>query len=282
MGLLGSVWSGIKSCASTVWSGIKSVGSAVVKFAGSAITSVGQMVGGKAAAFMSLVSGIVSGPLGGILGPVIGQLIIKAAIKTIEKLAKILGIVDDDDNTEELGYRIEEADKAENKNWKQKEDFASLAEYYAYLKEQIPDDKINYDRLKRNKDYYAVLGMAAETAGIEEALHIVLPPTFLYEVGKSRMEPGEIRAFADAFRTLGYDSIEVIDYFKGKMDAGEAKRITEAVIESLKIYCRDKTETQLYARLGEMQAIARDDNKLKDIYEKELKETNEKEQIPEI
>ena len=124
--------------------------------------------------------------------------------------------------------------------------------------------------------------MAAETAAIEEELKITLPPTFLFEAAKSRMEAEEIRAFADAFRGLGYDSVDVLDYFKGRMATGEAKRITEAIVASLKEYCKDKTESELYTRLGEMQAIARDDNKLKDIYKKEIDEINEKQQIPEV
>lgn len=282
MGFWSSICSGISSLASGAVGIVKSVGSAAIGFAKTACTALGQLVGGKAGAFMSLVGGIVSGPLGPILGPIIGKLIIKVVVKTIEALAKLLGIIKEDDKTEELGYRIEEANKEENKNWKQKEDFDSMAEYYAYLKEQIPDDKINYAKLKNNRDYYAVLGMAAETAGIEEELRIALPPAFLFEAGRSRMQPEEIRAFADAFRTLGYASIEVMDYFKGKMAPGEAKRITEAIIESLKTYCKDKTEGEFYARLGQMQAIARDDNKLKDVYKEELVEINEKQEMPEI
>ncbi len=283
MGLWDAICSGISSIASAVCSGIKSVGSAIVKFAGSAISAVGQMIGGKAAGFLGLVGGLVSGPLGGILGPIIGQLIIKVVVKVVEKLAKMLGIIKEEDKTEELGYRIEEANKEENKDWKQKEDFSSLAEYYAYLKEQVPDEMINHKELKRNHDYYSILGMSAETAAIEEELNIAIPPTFLFEVGRSRMEPNEIRAIADAFRALGYDSVEVMDYFKGKkLTPSEAKRITESIIESLKTYYQDKTEAQLYARLGEMQANSRDDNKLKDVYKDELKETSEKQQIPEI
>lgn len=281
-GILGAIGSGIKACAGAAWSGIKSVGSAAVSFAGSAISAFGKMIGGKAGAFMSLVGGVVSGPLGGILGPIIGQIIIKVLVKAVEKLAKMLGIIKEEDNTEELGYRIEEANKEENKHWKQKEDFDTLPEYYDYLKKQIPDEKINYDRLKQNRDYYAVVGMAAETASIEQELKITLPPTFMFEAAKSRMEAEEIRAFADAFRGLGYDSVEVLDYFKGRLSFGESKRITEAIISSLKVYYKDKTESELYTRLGEMQAIARDDNKLKDFYKKEIIETNEKQQIPEI
>ncbi len=104
----------------------------------------------------------------------------------------------------------------------------------------------------------------------------------MFEAAKSRMESEEIRAFAEAFKGLGYGSVEVLDYFKGKLPPGEAKRITEAIIASLKVYCKDKTESELYTRLGEMQAIARDENKLKDFYKKEIQETNEKQQIPEM
>ena len=282
MGIWDSICSGISSLASAALDGIKSIGSAAAGFAKSACTAFGQLLGGKAAALIGLVSGLVSGPLGGILGSVIGQLVIHTAIKTFETLAKSQGVIKEDDKTEELGYRIAEANLPENKHWKEKADFPSLAEYYAYLKEQIPDDKIDHDKLRRNRDRYVVCGMEAETEGIAETLHIALPQTFLFEAGKSRMAPEEIRAFADAFRTLGYDSIEALDYFKGRIAPGEAKRITEAIIGALKTYCKDKTEAQLYARLGQMQAIARDDNKLKDVYEKELKEIHEKQQIPEL
>lgn len=280
--ILSGISSGIKACVSGAVSMIKNVGSAVISFAQTACTKLGGIIGGKAGGFMSLVGGLISGPLGPILGPVIGQMIIEVAIKVIEKVAKMLGIIKEDDKTEELGYRIEEANKEENKHWKQSEDFESMAEYYAYLKEQIPDDKINRDKLERNKDFYAVVGMAAEAAGIGEELRITLPPTFLFEAGRSRMTPEEIRAFADAFRSLGYASIEVVDYFRGKMAPGEAKRITEAIIESLKKYCKDKTEGDLYDRLGQMQDVARDDNILKDVYKKELEEINETQKIPEI
>ena len=282
MGIFGSSVSGIKSFASAAVSGIKSVCSAVSGFAGRAITALGQLIGGKAVGFMGLVGGLVSGPLGPILGPVIAKLIVDVVVKVIEKLAKIFGIIKEEDKTEDLGYRIEEANREENRDWKKKEDFASLAEYYAYLKEQIPDDKLDMERLRRNRDYYAVLGMIAETTALEEKLRIGLPDTFLFEAGRSRMTPDEIRAFADAFRMLGYESVDVRDYFKGKMAPGEAKRITEAIIESLKTYCKDKTEAELYARLGEMQAVARDDTKLQEVYKSELEETDKKGQIPEM
>ena len=282
MGFWGSIGSAISSCVSGVCSCVSRVCGAVTGFASRAVSSFCSAIGIKATGFMGLMRGFIAGPLGPVFGPIIGKLMLNVAVKIVEKLAKMLGIIKEDDKTEELGYRLDEANKDENKHWKQRNDFNTLEEYYAYLKKQIPDDKIDREALRRDKDYYALLGMMAEVDSLEDSLRIKLPETFLMEAGKSRMTPDEIRAFADAFRGLGYDAVEVQDYFQGRMPLGEAKRITEALVESLGKYCPNMSEDEIYARLGKMQAIARDDDMLKEVYKKELQEIAEKKQVPEV
>ncbi len=282
MGFWGSLGSAISSCVSGVCSAISRVGSAVTGFASRAISTFCSAIGIKATGFMGIMKGFIAGPLGPVFGPIIGKLVLNAVVKIVEKLAKMLGIIKEEDRTEELGYRLDEANKDENKHWKQKDDFDTLEEYYDYLKKQIPDDKIDREKLRRDKDYYALIGMMAEVNGLEDSLRIKLPETFLMEAGKSRMTPDEVRAFADAFRGLGYDAVEVQEYFKGRMEPGEAKRITEALIEALGKYYPDRSREELYARLGDMRAAARDDNTLKEVYKKELEEIADKKQVPEI
>ena len=279
MGLFGAIGSFICSCASGIVSGITSIARGVASFAKSAVSVIGSAIGSKAAAFMGLVSSIASGPLGPILGPLIEQLIVIAVEKVIEILAKEMGIIGEEDKTEELGYRIEEAEN--HPEWKQRESFASTEEYYAYLGEQVPAESINYKLMRDKKPYYAMLGMMAEVKALEEKLRVELPAEFLLEAGKSRMTPEEIRAFADAFRYLGYDSVQAQDYFRGVMAPGEAKRITEAIISALRSYFPEKSEDELYARLGDMQAAARDDNKLPIVYNDDLADIENTRCLPE-
>ena len=163
---VGSVVSGVCSAACSV---VKSVGSALTSFASKAIGIVGSLAT-KAAGFMGMVATLPLGPLGPIAGAILQQLVIHLASKAIEYLAKKLGIIEERDKVEEIGYRVEEAQ--EHDDWKRQEDFKSFEEYYAYLKEQIPDDKIDRKKLAANRTEYTILGMMELTNGLENRMEI--------------------------------------------------------------------------------------------------------------
>lgn len=275
-----AVGSWIATCASGIGAAISSAGSALTAFAGTAVSAIGGYLGTKGAAFMKLVEGLANGPLGAKLGPVIGRLGEIAVVRGVDILAKKLGLIDEEEQPEELGYRIEEADQ--HPDWQQQEHFSSLAEYYAYLAKQVPKENFDSAKLQDNREYYAVLGMAAETHALEENLKISIPETFLFEIGKSRMTPQEIRSFIEVFSLLGYGTVAVSDYLQGKLEPGEAKRITEAIIQSLRAYCPEKSENELYVRLGEMREAARDDKKLVHIYKAELADMESTRSVPEL
>jgi len=269
-------WSGIGRVCSFICSGIShavsSVCSGLSNFASKAISSVGKFLADKAGAFLGLVAGLSLGPLGPVLGPVIGQLVWKVAEKVIVFLAKKLGVIKEKDTPEEIGYRLEEAN--EHEDWKKQEEFDSFEEYYEYLKIQIPDESINYAKLKNEEDKkrYAAMGMMALTKGCEEHMGIQLPADFLFEVGKSRMEPSEVQAFADAFKNLGYGSVNVRDYFDGKLSPEKAQEMTDMLVETMQKYYPTKSEDAIYSRIGVMNAVSRDDTLLKGQYLKEMQE----------
>ncbi|MBR1728772.1 MAG: hypothetical protein IJ728_04540 [Selenomonadaceae bacterium] len=285
MGIFSAIGSAISGALSAVSSfastALSTISNAVSSFASTALSGFGKIVGGLANGFMSIVSKLPLGPLGPILGPIVGELIVKAVVKVIEILSKKLGLIEEDDKAEEIGYRVEESEKHDD--WKKPDDFKTFAEYYSYLKQQIPDELIDRAKLNNAKDYYAVLGTMAETYGLEKELEIKFNEEFLVEIGRSKMTAEEIRAFADAFRSLGFESIDVADYFKGNLPPGESKRITEALISSMQKFMPEKTEDELYARINEIQAAARGDLKLRDdIYKDELIEIAETKKLPEI
>ncbi len=265
---VGSVVSGVCSAAC---SAIKSVGSALTTFASKAIGIVGSLAT-KAAGFIGMVATLPLGPLGPIAGAILQQIMIHLVSKTIEYLAKKLGIIEERDKVEEVGYRVEEAQ--EHDDWKRQEDFKSFEEYYAYLKEQIPDDKIDRKKLAANRTEYTVLGMMELTNGLENRMEIKMPEEFLFEIGRSRMEPNEILAIVDAFKFLGSDTVFISDYLKGKLTREENIKIEDALLVSLRKYYPDKDDDYFYERLGVMRMASRDDMKLAEVYEDKLTDEN--------
>lgn len=245
--------------------------SSVVRGVGSALstvakTSVGVVAGiaSKAASFVGLVATLPLGPLGPIVGALVQQLVIHFVTKAIEYLAKKLGLIEERDSVEEVGYRVEEAQKHDD--WKRQEDFATFEEYYAYLKEQIPDDKIDRRKLEENRQRYRILGAMELTDGLEKHAGIKMPEDFLFEIGRSRMETNEILAIVDAFKALGSETVYVSDYFKGKLSRDENIKIEDALLASLRKYYPEKDDDALYERLGVMRMASRDDTELADIY----------------
>lgn len=265
---VGSFVSGVCSAACSV---VKSVGSSLTSFASKAIGIVGNLAT-KAAGFIGMVATLPLGPLGPIAGAILQQIMIHLVSKAIEYLAKKLGIIEDRDKVEEVGYRVEEAQ--EHDDWKRQEDFKSFEEYYAYLKEQIPDDKIDRKKLAANRTEYTVLGMMELTNGLENRTGIKMPEEFLFEIGRSRMEPNEILAIVDAFKFLGSDTVFISDYLKGKLTRAENIRIEDALLVSLRKYYPDKDDDYFHERLGIMRMASRDDMKLADVYKDKLTDEN--------
>lgn len=265
---VGSVVSGVCSAACSV---VKTVGSALTTFASKAIGIVGSLAT-KAAGFIGMVATLPLGPLGPIAGAILQKIMIHLVSKTIEYLAKKLGIIEERDKVEEVGYRVEEAQ--EHDDWKRQEDFKSFEEYYAYLKEQIPDDKIDRKKLAANRTEYTVLGMMELTNGLENRMEIKMPEEFLFEIGRSRMESNEILAIVDAFKFLGSDTIFISDYLKGKLTREENIKIEDALLVSLRKYYPDKDDDYFYERLGVMRMASRDDMKLAEVYEDKLTDEN--------
>lgn len=275
MGLFGSfcsfVGSVVSGVCSTACSVVKTVGSALTTFASKAIGIVGSLAT-KAAKFVGMIASLPLGPLGPIAGAILQQVIIHLVSKTIEYLAKKLGIIEERDKIEEVGYRVEEAQ--EHDDWKRQEDFKSFDEYYSYLKEQIPDDKIDRKKLAANRTEYTILGMMELTNGLENRIGIKMPEEFLFEIGRSRMKSNEILAIVDAFKFLGSDTIYISEYLKGKLTREENIKIEDALLVSLRKYYPDKDDDYFYERLGVMRMASRDDMKLAEVYEDKLTDEN--------
>lgn len=264
---------------------IGSIIGGAISLAGSALSAIGSAIGGALKGAVSLCKSLgnlaslkVLGPLVSIasgilgpLGPIVAELIIRKMIEVGLKL--LLGT--DKEKADEMGYRLEEADK--HADWKKSSDFDSFKEYYEYLKQQIPDEEIDREKLKKDKYYYesvAIDKMADETG---KKYGIKVEPEFFIEIGRSAMEEKEVEAIIAAYKSLGYDRVALSDYFKGKLSPAENQKIRDALFVTLKNAYPQKSDADLRSRLSIMRRCSNDDkfmaehsydDALKDIHEK--------------
>lgn len=266
--------SGIAKVASCISSTVATAASGAIKMAStavSALSSCGGFIGTIAAGASKLlasVSTFIAGPLGPIVGPIIVQLVVEAIGKAVEWAAKKLGIIEEEDEVEEVGYRMEEAEKHDD--WEKRENFGSFAEYHDYLKEKIPAEAIDRDRLERNKLMYRSLGICALKDGIETKLGIDMPIDFLIEIGKCRLDGQELYALIDEFSTKGYDLSLFRKYLQGELSEDMRRNVEDGILVALKKVYPEKTTGDLKTQLEAMRNVSREEGMMIETYKDAL------------
>lgn len=277
MGWLSSVCSFVGDCIKSVGgalsSGIKAVGSALggaFKTAVSLVKSLGNTTLGKLAMAVLKPLNALAIALGPVLGPIVAELIVRAVINILlKKLTEVK-----DEKVDEIGYRVAEAEKHEE--WKKPQDFQSFKEYYEYLKQQIPDEKIDRQVLEENRYYYESVGISTLADEVGKKEGIETPVDFFIAAARSRMDETEVQAIIDAYKKLGLKSVDVHKYFLGKLDSAERGTIEAALMESLKVHHPNKTEDELENRLYIMERCSKSNVFMADeMYSNELKDINE-------
>ncbi len=290
MGLLsffGGIASGVAKIASAIASPVVSFAKTAFKAATSVFTSLsgaGGFLGKVASAAKSLFSGvgsIVAGPLGTIVGQVVTNLIIAAISKVVEWLSKKNEVIEPEDTVEEVGYRVEEAEKHDD--WQKREDFDSFAAYHNYLKGKIPTAEIDRDKIEAHRLTYMGLGLTALNEGLESKFGLKIPVEFLIEVGRSRLNGAELNSLLEEFSAKGYDLSLFRSYLQGRLDDNTARLIETMVFEALKKVYPEKTEADLNVQISAMKDASRDDIKVLKNYGTEIeavtKGTNDKLEI---
>lgn len=265
MGFFSAIGSFVSGAISAVG---RCIGGAIKTAVGSlshiARTAGGALGGifGKAAGLLSRAASIVAGPL----GPIVTQIIIEVAARVIERIAQELGIIDKDDKVEEVGYRLEEAgaldDNGQLKHpeWKRPEDFDNLHDYYAYLKQMVPDESIDYGKMKQNRLRYVAVGTAGLSEGWSQRMGIAITDSFILAIGRANLRQGEITAIVNAFKGLGFSSVELEAFLRGNgLSISELNRIREAIISSYQALYPDKTADDIRLRIQEWRRAVCDD-----------------------
>lgn len=262
----------VKTVGRCVGSVLSTAGRALAHVAGAIGGNLGKIFG-AAVCVIGAVAAIAVGPLGPVLGPIVAQIIIEAAAKVIAKIAKSLGIIEADDKVEEIGYRLEEAcaideqGQLKHPEWKRLEDFDNLHDYYAYLKVMIPDEAIDYGKLKQNRIRYTTVGAAALTDSWGKVAGIEIPDDFVVAIGRADLKQGEVQAVVNAFKSLGFTSVRFNDFLLAKgMAPDKINDLRDAIIAAYQEIYPDKTGDDIRMRIHEWRQAARDDTAVYNTY----------------
>jgi len=173
-----AVGSFVSSCVSAVSSAISSIGSAIVRGATKLIEIAGVSLEG--------------------------------VIETIKKVGVALGIIEPEENIEELGAKAMEAEK-------KPEDFEYVSDYIKYLKEEVQLDKEKFDKAEK-KDKWArkAVGATIVSKGIEEKKGTNIPEEFWVEASRNKMKSEEIEKMIDIFKEEKIDN-NFAEYCKGNL-----------------------------------------------------------------
>ncbi len=197
---------------SSVCSGISSIVSGAVKIVSKAVKAVGSVVVETAKQFLA-----------------VGVEKLEKIVSVLEVIAKALGIIKPEEDTEELG---DKAMKAEKKP----EDFDSINEYIEYLRNEIKSSSKEElqklpleERLARKSVGCGILAKA-----IEEKKSLEIPVEFWKEATRVGLNAKEIDEFLTKFKKAGIAPREFVNYLKRELDNKEEFKMDSILIQAYK------------------------------------------------
>lgn len=177
-------------------------------FIGSCISAVGSFFSGACKAASSIISKIpVLGPvMGPITNPIldiaikVGKAIFEGIVRIVSEVAKILGIIPEKTEPDELGERARQ-----NPNIK-REDFESTDAFIKALQE-APFDEAKFEEIKKNNPAELMadtaIGLGIEQKAIEEKVKMAVPMEFFEAGFKGGMSPENMKTVLTAMSNSG-------------------------------------------------------------------------------
>ncbi|NPA11100.1 MAG: hypothetical protein GXO62_02535 [Epsilonproteobacteria bacterium] len=166
----------------------------------------------------------------------------------IEGIAKKLGLIEINDNAEDLGDRAMRADK-------KMEDFESVNEYIDYLKNKIsstPKDQLEnlpaHERFARKAVGNAILSKA-----LEEKLKMEIPVDFWVEAVKAGLSGREIDEMLKRFKLQGIKPQDFAKYLKKELNEKEEEKMDKFLIQAFKEIEPNMSEEDIEEKVYDLQ-----------------------------
>jgi uncharacterized protein YeeX (DUF496 family) len=211
------------------------------------------------------------------LGKNVAYIVCNTVMNGVEEYCKSRTIISQNDEIAFIGYRFFMA--REDKSLKNKADFGTRAAFLNYLNSKIAVDET---MVNEQEDDFRFIGMLELSEVIEEVAEIEISADFLFTWGRANMQPEEVDAIIEAFRSEGYTRVDIDNYFKNNLKKDENRKITKALISTMKKYYGKKTETEIIKRLDDMKQRNNDNFALKRAIEKDLEETKRTGRLPRL
>ena len=199
------------------------------------ISGIGSAVGSFLTSSVSAVSGLLT-KVASKIGPTISGLVSKVinlGIETlqrvspiIEGVSKIIGVIKENDNIDDIGDRAIRCERRE-------EDFNSTSEYISYLKENFEArdlEKLSAEERLLRK----AIGSAILSKAISEKLSLEIP----IELWKVAIEAGlsakELDSFLKQFKQDGIKPEDFVKYLKQELAEKEEQKIEDVLVSAYK------------------------------------------------
>ncbi len=195
-------------------SGLGSFVSGAVSAISSAIGSVGGALGGIATAATKML---------GLALPHIGLV-----VDAISMVGKLLAVLNEKDDPEELGAKAISTDK-------KPEDFDTFNDYIDFLRNDVEIDKEKLENSdKTTKLANTVLGASITAKGIEEKLNSNIPLSFWKDVAVQALKSNEIVKTIEKYKENNVSLEKYSDFVDGKLDFKERLENKNILVEAYK------------------------------------------------
>jgi len=194
-----------------LFSGFCSFVSGAVSAIGNAIGSLGSTLVSSASTFLKVASPYLS-----------------VVLDVISVVSQLLGILNPEDDIEEMGAKAMEADK-------KPEDFDSNAEYIDYLRNDIELDKEKFENATdAEKVARQAVGASIVIKGIEEKKGFDIPMTTWVAMAKLGLDDkaNEIDKILDTFKEGKLE--DFVKYTEGKLDAKREIAVGDSLVNMYK------------------------------------------------
>ncbi len=217
---------------SSICSGISSFVSKAVSVVSSAVKTVGGFIADTATKFLNTIGTIEK---------------ISLVVKVLETIAKGLGIIQEEENVEELG------DKAMKAN-KKPEDFDSINEYIAYLRQEIRSSPDELEQLQPEERLARhAIGSVLLSKAIEEKRSMEIPVDFWKATVEKGLTAKEIDEFIQQFKQDGIEPKDFVKYLKREVTGKQEDKIDHSLVTAYKRLEPKLDEIEIEEKVVELQ-----------------------------
>lgn len=201
-----------------------------------AISSIASTVGPAIAAVATTIAKVA---------PTIEKIITFANV--VSGIAQILGVLEPDENPEDLGA------KAMQDGTRPRMADESAEEYLNYLKNDVELDKEKQAQMD-DKDRLACIatGSALVLSTIAEKENIELSPEFVSNVSKTSLAAGDALKIASKFKDNNIEVNKFNDYFNNNLSGEELSEVNQVMKDSVKEIHPDMSEKEIRAEINNM------------------------------